>query len=584
MTSKFRNLIAAGTINVLQSINNDFQATSRSLASKMRIRHDGNQSKFWISLPTKSLTSLKETDLSAFVRRFPFDDDDNNSVTGLDSAEKHCIKFHLNTKNFTTEVLKTTLNRPIDYEWSRNALFPEIPRRVIVEFSSPNIAKPFHIGHFRSTVIGNFIANINEAVGNKVTRINYLGDWGTQFGILIAGMEEFSSEIILGDSIQSLLDVYIKANKLAEVDEHFAMKAKRAFRELEDGDKNKIEFWEHCRKLTILELEKNYRTLNIKFDHYHGESMYSRDKSASVLAKMSELGLLKDREDGRTVVELERSEVTVRKSDGSGLYISRDIAAALDRAARFNFDWMFYVVDNSQGIHFNNLFEILRKLNCSWADSCQHVKFGKIQGLSTRKGNIVYLRDILEEATSIMLENQEKSSNTRVAEQDKFVVAEQVGISSLIVNDLKQRRTKDYKFSWERALSDSGDTGVKLQYTHARLCSLLAKCGEFGEVGEVGEEDEPGDLLTEPCALELVFVIARYDEVLSSAYHSLEPHQLVLYLFSLCNATSKALKLLPVKSAGERSLSRARLMMFSSARRTLAEGLTVLGISPLDRI
>ena len=450
----------------------------------------------------------------------------------------------------------------------------------MINFSSPNIAKPFHIGHFRSTVIGNFVANINQSVGHQVTRINYLGDWGTQFGILIAGVEKFSGNIP-PDSLQSLLEVYIKANQLVEADESFAAQAKTAFRKLEEGDKEKVDFWENCRRLTISELEKSYKTLNINFDHYHGESMYSKEKSAATIEMMERLGLLKVVDDGRKVVELERSKVTVKKSDGSGLYISRDIAAALDRAKRFNFDQMFYVVDNSQGTHFNNLFEILRKLNCEWADSCQHVKFGKILGLSTRKGNIVYLTDILEEATNIMLENQEKSANTRVVGQDKLVVAEQVGISALIVNDLRQRRTKDYKFSWERALSDSGDTGVKLQYTHARLTSLLAKCGD---ISQEETPPHPGDLLTEPCALDLVFIISRYDEVLSSAYHSLEPHQLVLYLFSLCNATSKALKLLPVKTAEELSLARARLMMFSSARRTLSQGLTVLGIRPLDRI
>ena len=176
--------------------------------------------------------------------------------------------------------------------------------------------------------------------------------------------------------------------------------------------------------------------------------------------------------------------------------------------------------------------------------------------------------------------------SSKVAGEERRVVAEQVGISALIVADLRQRRTKDYTFSWERSLSDSGDTGVKLQYTHARLTSLLLNCADLAGQEEEEEEEElqPGDHLTEPCALELVFSISRYDEVLSSAYHSLEPHQLVLYLLSLCNLTSKALKLLPVKTAGEARLGRARLALFSSARRTLGQGLTVLGIRPLDRM
>ena len=293
---------------------------------------------------------------------------------------------------------------------------------------------------------------------------------------------------------------------------------------------------------------------------------------------MGKRNLLKVTDDGRTVIPLERTNVTVKKSDGSSLYITRDIAAAMDRKKSLNFDKMFYVVDNSQGTHFNNLFEVLRRLGCEWSGECHHVKFGKIMGMSTRRGQMVLMSDILEEAVARMRDNQDKSANTRVAEEDRDAVAEAVGVSALIVADLGQRRTKDYEWAWDRALSDTGDTGVKLQYTHARLTSLLEKCQHLDN------DTSLGDLLTEQIAVELVWVISRYDEVLAASYTSLEAVTMVKFLFQLCNTTSKALKLLPVKNAETPDLAAARYKLFSAARLTLADGMTVLGIRPLDRI
>ena len=295
---------------------------------------------------------------------------------------------------------------------------------------------------------------------------------------------------------------------------------------------------------------------------------------------MEKKNLMKMTDDGRTVIPLERTNVTVQKSDGSSLYITRDIAAAIDRKESFNFDKMFYVVDNSQGTHFNNLFEVLRRLGCEWSGHCHHVKFGKIMGMSTRRGQMVLMSDILEEAAARMRENQDKSANTRVAEEDRQAVAEAVGVSALIVADLGQRRTKDYEWAWDRALSDAGDTGVKLQYTHARLTSLLEKCVEQ----DTELDTSLGDLLTESIAVELVWVISRYDEVLASSYTTLEAVTMVKFLFQLCNTTSKALKLLPVKNAETRDLAAARIKLFAAARLTLADGMTVLGIRPLDKI
>ena len=540
----------------------------------MKVRLDGSCSRIYFQSSKKSIQQF--SDISSFTQNYPTDE----NVTGVDATDNDKIKFYIDGKKFQKQVIQTSLKRPPDYQWNRNALFPENMHNILVEFSSPNIAKPFHIGHFRSTIIGNFVAKINAKVGNKVIKINYLGDWGTQFGLLLAGLKSSGIENIKNMNISDLLKVYIDANEKAKEDDKFAAEALENFNLLENGDIEKEAIWEICKSLTIEELNKNYDKLGISFDQYHGESEYSKNKSVEVLKLLEEKNLLKQSDDGRTIIPLDKTNVTVTKSDGTSLYISRDIAAALDRKKLYNFDKMYYVVDNSQGPHFHNLFEILRRMGCSWADDCHHVKFGKIQGMSTRQGNIVLMNDILEEAKMRMMENQDKSNNTKVTEDDREATAQYVGISALIINDLKQRRTKDYSFSWDLALNDVGDTGVKLQYTHARLSSLISKCSEH----DIDVDHVDAELLSEPIAVELVYVISRYDEILSQSYKTLEPYHLVKYLFQLCNTTSKAIKLLPVKQANNHQVSAARLKMFEASRKVLADGLDTLGIKPLEKI
>ena len=572
MASKFRNLISVNISSLLKSANSDLKLTHRDIAAQLKVKLDKNHARIYFQAPVK-LLSENRTDVSEFVQNFPVD----NHVTGIDTLEKGKLNYFVETKTFTEQVITTALTRPPDYQWTKNALFPKAARNVVVEFSSPNIAKPFHIGHLRSTIIGNFVANIHEKVGNSVKRINYLGDWGTQFGLLVAGLEA-SGKNFRDLSLSDLLNIYVEANRKADGDEKFMQRALDAFKSLESGDSEKLEIWDRCRQVTLEELNRNYSKLNVTFDLYHGESMYGQNSSTEVMTLLAQKNLLKVTDDGRTVIPLERTNVTVQKSDGSSLYITRDIAAAIERKETLNFDKMFYVVDNSQGTHFNNLFEVLRSLGCEWSAECHHVKFGKIMGMSTRRGQMVLMTDILEEAVARMRDNQDKSANTRVAEEDREAVAEAVGVSALIVADLGQRRTKDYEWAWDRALSDTGDTGVKLQYTHARLTSLLDKCQEL-------EKDTSlGDMLTEQIAVELVWVISRYDEVLAASYTSLEAVTMVKFLFQLCNTTSKALKLLPVKNAETPDLAAARYKLFSAARLTLADGMTVLGIRPLDRI
>jgi len=581
MASKLRNLAASQTLSVLKS-----PKESRSVAGKMRVNFDKKSGGVCLNLPASELSDNvgEPVDLSRFIQDFPTDGESFRGVSlGKISKIKSepVISFHLPIHRLVSTVLEVVGRRDPSYLWMRNALFEDSSvKKVIVEYSSPNIAKPFHVGHLRSTILGNFVANIHEAVGHQVTRINYLGDWGTQFGLLAAGMEVTNTtmEDVKEDPIKKMVEIYIKANKLAEENPDFAKKARDAFTKLENGDEELLNQWSQLREYTRQELQKTYKRLNINFDYFHGEAMYGSDKNTEVIKDMVEKGVLKRHDDGKQVVEIDKDTiVTVVKSDGSSLYASRDIAAALDRKNTFNFDKMCYVVDASQGSHFKNLFQILRLLGHEWSSSCQHVMFGKILGMSTRRGTMVYLSDVLDEARDIMLEMQDKSPNTRIQDQDRLQVADSVGISAVIVNDLKQRRKKDYKFVWEKFLTHKGDTGVKLQYTHARLNSLLLN-------SEI--EVDPTcstQVLVEQAALELVVLLAQWDEALADSYHQLEPCVIVQYMFNLANATSKALTVLPVKGSPE-EVAKARVLLFHCAKVTLAEGLSLLGIIPLDKM
>uniref|UniRef100_UPI00398E459D probable arginine--tRNA ligase, mitochondrial isoform X2 n=1 Tax=Pristiophorus japonicus TaxID=55135 RepID=UPI00398E459D len=346
--------------------------------------------------------------------------------------------------------------------------------RVIVEFSSPNIAKKFHAGHLRSTIIGNFIANLKQALGNDVIRINYLGDWGLQFGLLGAGFQHFGSEVKLkANPLQHLFEVYVEVNKMAESSEDIQKAAELFFKKLEGGDKQTLALWGQFRTISIEEYEKIYQRLGVHFDEYSGESFY-QVKAQEVLQLIDQKGLLRKTKQGTGVVDLSpngdlSAYAKMVRSDGTSLYLTRDIAAAADRMEKYNFDKMIYVTAKEQSTHFQQMFEILKLLGYNWTERCQHVPFGLVQGMKTRKGDVVFLEDVLNEARSRMLQNMAASKTTKELD-DPEDTAEKVGVAALIIQDFKGPLLSDYEFDWDRVLQSQGDTGVFLQYTHARLC------------------------------------------------------------------------------------------------------------------
>ncbi|XP_064412306.1 probable arginine--tRNA ligase, mitochondrial [Latimeria chalumnae] len=491
------------------------------------------------------------------------------------------IFFKIDRRLLAKAVLKQVTSDGQNYGIN-SELFSQYPKeKVIVEYSSPNIAKKFHAGHLRSSIIGNFIANLKEALGNQVIRINYLGDWGMQFGLLGAGFQKFGSEEKLkANPLQHLFEVYVQVNKAAETDENTMKSAQEFFRQLERGDREALLLWKHFREISIEEYARIYKRLGIQFDEYSGESIYQK-KSQEVLKLLETQGLLKRTTRGTGVVDLsEHGDMsfyaTVVRSDGTALYLTRDLAAAIDRMNTHNFNKMIYVTDKSQQPHFQQVFQTLSIMGYPWAKSCQHVPFGLVQGMSTRRGEVVFLEDVLDEVCSRMLQNMEASQTTKELENPKET-AEKVGMAALIIQDFKGSLLSDYQFDWDRVLQNRGDTGVFLQYTHARLCSLERKCFNGDE-----SHFNPG-CLQDPEAVAILQHLLRYDEVLCQASEDLQPKHIVNYLLTLCRLTAVAHKNLPVKGSPQ-EIAQARLSLFRNTCTVLASGMKLLGITPVDKM
>ncbi|XP_053676195.1 uncharacterized protein LOC128726412 [Anopheles nili] len=458
--------------------------------------------------------------------------------------------------------------------------------KMVVEFSSPNIAKPFHAGHLRSTIIGNFLSNLNDFLGNKVLRLNYLGDWGTQFGYLALGvrLKGLSPEDINKNPIKCLYDAYVHAYQAARDDPSLHTVALDIFSRMEhDTPDNDLQQWQIYRAHTIQELEDLYCRLGVHFSSYEWESQYGVNKIAQLIETLERHGILHNQTDGRKVVQLKARTIPIVKSDGTGMYLLRDIAALMDRQERYHFEKCFYVVENGQTDHFASLKEIAHMLGLPYATGIEHIKFGRIHGMSTRRGKVIFLKDILHEAQQLVLEKQRESPYTKTNTIDNPEVCDILGTSAVIINDLKQRRMKDYNFDWSKVLRMEGDSGIKLQYTHCRLASLLDNAHTTAD--EILQSVTcDGASLLEPEAVELVCMLANFQPVCHQAHETAEACILVAYLFRLCKAINLGLKALPVKHETDRKRRLQRLLLFSRAKSVLHSGMKLLGLRPLEKM
>ena len=469
-------------------------------------------------------------------------------------------------------------------------------KTVIIEFSSPNIAKPFHAGHLRSTIIGGFLANLYETFGWKVIRMNYLGDWGKQFGLLAVGFAKYGDEGKLArDPIRHLFDVYVRVNKDIEEEnlsdfkgssnnESTNEKARAYFKRMEAGDPDALELWRRFRELSIDKYIDTYSRLNIKYDVYSGESQVTKETIQKVLDLLRKDGI-SHRSQGAEVIDLTQSNkklgsVVVKKSDDTTLYITRDIGAAIDRYEKYHFDKMIYVVASQQNLHVAQLIEILQKMGFKWANNLEHVNFGMVQGMSTRKGTVVFLDTILEEARDKMLHVMKKNEAKYAQIENPDEVADLVGISAVMIQDMQSKRINNYEFKWERMLSFEGDTGPYLQYAHSRLKSLERN---FTSMTLERLTDIDYSLLREPQASHLIRILAQYPDILRSAMKTKEPATIVTYLFKLTHQVSSCYKTLWVSGqTGE--VAAARLALYAAARQVLYNGMTLLGLTPVDRM
>ena len=459
-------------------------------------------------------------------------------------------------------------------------------KTVCIDYSSPNIAKPFHIGHIRSTVIGNSLYKIFDSLGYNVVRINHLGDYGTQFGKMIVAYRKWGSkEEVEAEPIKSLLKYYVKFHEEAEKDPALEDEARHTFTLLENGAEEETALWQWFRDESLKEFNYVYDLLGITFDSYAGESFYS-DKMDRVVDILESKGLLKD-SDGTQIVDLSEYNMTpalIKKKDGSTLYITRDLAAVLYRKETYDFDKCIYVVASQQNLHFQQLFKIVSLMGFDWADKCVHVPFGMVSledgTMSTRKGKVVFLLDVLTKAIE---KTKEVIAEKNVAEEDIDQTAKDVGIGAVMFQELSNTRIKDYVFSWDKVLNFEGETGPYVQYTHARACSVLRNAGASAEAVLNGTAKPDMKYITGEAAYELVKAIASFPEVVQDAAAKYEPSVVTRHIIDVAQFFNKFYHDEHILVDNEEE-KQAKLALVYAAKQTIANGLALLGIAAPERM
>ena len=463
-----------------------------------------------------------------------------------------------------------------------------VGKTIVIDYSSPNIAKPIAFHHIRSTMIGHSLANLYRSQGYRVEGINYLGDWGKQFGLVAVGLEQFG-DASRRTQMAHLVEVYVKANALAETDLAFDERARAFFKKMEQQDHEALALWEELRTISLREFQVIYQRLGIQFQHYEGESRYQNSMEQVIVEVQNSIGTKES--EGAVIVDLpyadNESPILLKKSDGSTLYATRDLAAAVDRYDRFHFFKSLYVVATDQTLHFKQVFSVLEKMGKAWSSDCLHINFGRVHGMSTRKGQLVLLNDVLDEAKNRAKEKIEENQKLqRLHTEDVEKLAEQVGLGAIIFGDLKNRRSSDYTFNWDEVLSFEGRSGPYLQYAHARACNLLRRGGR--QNGLPGDSGYDASLLQLPEEQHLIRRIAALPDALEAALGDHEPSYLADLLIDVATAFSqwytmgnqdREKRILREEAA---DLTLARLHLVDAVRLTLAGGLALLGMPAPD--
>jgi arginyl-tRNA synthetase len=458
-------------------------------------------------------------------------------------------------------------------------------RKVIVEYSSPNIAKPFHIGHIRSTVIGNSIYKIYDFLGYDTFRINHLGDYGTQFGKMICAYRHWGSkEDVIKEPIRTLLGYYTRFHVEVETHPELDDEAREIFAKLEKGEPEEVELWQWFRDESLKEFTRVYKMLGIEFDSYNGESFYS-DKMPRFVEELKAKGLLEESQ-GAQIVNLEEygmSPALITKSDGSTLYITRDIAAAVYRKETYDFYKNLYIVASQQNLHFQQWIKILELMGYEWAKDCVHIPFGLVSledgTMSTRHGRVVFLEDVLNRA----VEETEKIIREKgVATDNIEQTAKQVGIGAVIFQELSNNRIKDYVFSWDKVLDFNGETGPYVQYTYARAASLMRRADKKALAkAETGDIDV--SYISSDAAYELAKLLEAFPAAVSEAAQKYEPSVVTRHTVDIAQSFNRFYhdEHIIVENIEEQA---AKLALAQAAKNTIKNGLGLLGIQCPERM
>ena len=453
-------------------------------------------------------------------------------------------------------------------------------RKTLIEYSSPNIAKPFHVGHLFSTAVGNALYKIFTFEGYDCERLNHLGDWGTQFGKLIAAYKRWVDEEALEkEPIKELLRIYVKFHDEAEKDPALEEEGRLHFKRLEDGEEEEVKLWKRFRELSLKEFKKVYDVLNVEFDSYAGESFYG-DKMDAVVEEIDEKGLLVE-SNGAKVVMLDDYNMPpciIKKSDGATIYATRDLATAIYRKKTYDFYKSIYVVGLEQTLHFKQVFTTLKLMGNDWADDCSHIGFGLVRftdrKLSTRRGEVIFLEDLLKQSIDKTLKViNEKNSEL----ENKEEIAKKIGIGAVIFTYLKNNRERDIVFSWDEMLSFDGETGPYVQYSYARGKSILRKAGEIqGEVdySKLNTKEE----------FELVKELEGFNKSILQAIDKLEPSIVTRYVIEVAKAFNKFYNHNSILNAEDEETKKARIKLVESTCQVIKNALNLLGIEAVEKM
>lgn len=495
-----------------------------------------------------------------------------NAVNGF-------LNFKLNQNKIAEEVIKN-FNKMQDKYGSETQ---ENSKNVVIDYSSPNIAKPFHIGHLRPTVIGGALYNIYKYLGYNVTGINHLGDYGTQFGKLIEGYKLWGEEYNIEEKpIDSLTEIYVRINNLCKEDESVLEACRNNFKKLEDGDKYCVDLWQKFRDLSLKEFQKIYDMLGSKFDSLNGEAFYS-DKMPEVVDILENAGKLEESE-GAKVVKLDEYNMPpclIIKSNGSSTYATRDLAAILYRARTYDFDKALYLTSYEQVLHFKQVFEVAKLLGIDkkYTDGLQHIPFGMVLlptgKMSTREGKVIKLEDLLNEAiqrAKIIIEEKNPSL------ENKEEIAKKVGIGAVIFNDLSNSRVKDEIFEWDQILNFQGETGPYIQYTYVRTKSVIEKAGKIPELKGVQIKE-----LSDEYSQNIIKLIYNFENVLKQVTEKEEPSILARYLIDLAKAYSGFYNENKIITENK-DTQNARVYLTYAVGQVLKIGANLLGIEMPDKM